>query len=164
MSLTPDNSPLSRLKIRPPDSLRRQMRRLRSAQPGCWLLRVKSPAQTLHIAVACTRTLRPEVEGYVQAGIAPATKRAYRADLNHFEAWGGIIPATETLVTAYLADHAAVLKVSTLTRETCPRRSTGRRPGSGRDARGSGTREAQAKGEAEAGLSATRGLARSSRA
>ena len=61
-------------------------------------------------------TLRAEVEAYVQAGIAPATKRAYRADLDHFEAWGGTIPATDALVAAYLADHAAVLKVSTLTR------------------------------------------------
>ena len=52
----------------------------------------------------------------MQAGIASATKRAYRADLDHFEAWGGTIPATDAQVAAYLADHAAVLKVSTLTR------------------------------------------------
>ena len=67
-------------------------------------------------AGACTETLRAEVEAYVQAGIASATKRAYRADLDHFEAWGGTIPATDAQVAAYLADHAAVLKVSTLTR------------------------------------------------
>jgi integrase len=60
--------------------------------------------------------LRPDVEAYVQAGIAPATKRAYRADVHHFEAWGGTIPPTDALVAAYLADHAAPLKVSTLTR------------------------------------------------
>ena len=54
-------------------------------------------------AVDCTETLRAEVEAYVQAGIAPATKRAYRADLNHFKAWGGTIPATEALV-ARLSD------------------------------------------------------------
>jgi integrase len=53
---------------------------------------------------------------YVQAGIAPATQRAYRADLDHFEAWGGTIPATDDMLAAYIADHAAVLKVSTLTR------------------------------------------------
>jgi integrase len=67
-------------------------------------------------AGACTKTLQADVEAYVQAGIAPATKRAYRADLDHFRAWGGTIPATDALVAAYLADHAAVLKVSTLTR------------------------------------------------
>jgi integrase len=56
------------------------------------------------------------VEAYVQAGIAPATRRAYCADLDHFEAWGGTIPATDDVVAAYIADHAGVLKVSTLTR------------------------------------------------
>ena len=67
-------------------------------------------------AGTCTATLRPEVEAYVQAGIASATKRAYRADLDHFRAWGGSLPATDAQVTNYLADHAEVLKVSTLTR------------------------------------------------
>jgi len=67
-------------------------------------------------AGACNEALQAEVEAYIQAGIAPATKRAYRADLDHFRAWGGTIPATEAHVAAYLADHASVLKVSTLTR------------------------------------------------
>jgi len=67
-------------------------------------------------AGACTEMLQAEVEAYVQAGMASATKRAYRADLDHFESWGGTIPATDALVAAYLADHADVLKVSTLTR------------------------------------------------
>ena len=56
------------------------------------------------------------VEDYVQSGVAPATRRAYRADLDHFGSWGGTIPATDDMVAAYLADHADVLKVSTLTR------------------------------------------------
>src|ERR1700751_375733 len=67
-------------------------------------------------AVDCNEKLPPEVRTYVQAGIAPATKRAFLADVNHFEAWGGIIPATDAVVAAYLADHAALLKASTLTR------------------------------------------------
>ena len=67
-------------------------------------------------AGACTEALLADVEAYVQAGIAPATKRAYRADIDHFRAWGGTIPAIEAQVAAYLADRAAVLKVSTLTR------------------------------------------------
>jgi integrase len=70
----------------------------------------------LAVAGACTKTLQSDVEAYVQAGIAPATKRAYRADLDHFRAWGGTIPATDAQIAAYLADHAGVLKVSTLTR------------------------------------------------
>ena len=56
------------------------------------------------------------VEAYVRAGVAPAIRRAYRADLDHFEAWGGTIPATEDMLAAYIADHATALKVSTLTR------------------------------------------------
>jgi len=47
---------------------------------------------------------------------AARRRSAYRADLDHFRGWGGTIPATDIQVAAYLADHAAVLKVSTLTR------------------------------------------------
>ena len=49
------------------------------------------------------------VEAYVQAGVAPATRRAYRNDLDHFEAWGGTIPATDEKVAAYIAGHATLL-------------------------------------------------------
>jgi len=52
----------------------------------------------------------------VEAGIAPATRRAYKADLNHFRAWGGDIPTTDVQLAAYLAEHATTLKVATLTR------------------------------------------------
>jgi integrase len=74
------------------------------------------PTRLLVGAGTCTEIVRPEVEAYVQAGIASATKRAYRADLDHFRGWGGSFPATDTQITNYLADHAEVLKVSTLTR------------------------------------------------
>jgi integrase len=77
---------------------------------------VLEPPSRTPFAGTCNEPLRAGVEAYVQAGIAPATKRAYRADLDHFEAWGGTIPATVAQVAAYLADHATVLKVSTLTR------------------------------------------------
>ena len=56
------------------------------------------------------------IEAHVEGGIAPATQRAYRADLDHFEAWGGTLPATNAQVANYLPDHATVLKVSTPTR------------------------------------------------
>jgi site-specific recombinase XerD len=52
----------------------------------------------------------------VEAGIAPATRRAYKADLEHFRAWGGAIPTTDIQLAAYLADQAATLKAATLTR------------------------------------------------
>ena len=103
--LTRDNSLLSRPKIEPPDG-----------PPAAGTCALGHPTCMLACAGTCTTMLEAEVEAYVQAGIASATKRAYRADLDHFRAWGGIIPATDTLVAAYLADHAALLKVSTLTR------------------------------------------------
>jgi site-specific recombinase XerC len=74
------------------------------------------PQTNLCRAVNCRNVPAGAVEAYLEAGIAPATRRAYRADLGHFEAWGGTLPATDTQVTNYLADHATVLKVSTLTR------------------------------------------------
>lgn len=67
------------------------------------------------IAINCTE-LDEQVQGYVAAGIAPATRRAYRSDLDHFLAWGGMIPATDEMLAAYLAAHAHTLKVATLVR------------------------------------------------
>jgi integrase len=67
-------------------------------------------------AINCTHGLAERVQGFVQAGIAPATRRAYRSDLDHFLAWGGTIPATEGQLAAYLAVHADTLKVATLVR------------------------------------------------
>jgi hypothetical protein len=61
-----------------------------------------------------------EVEAYVEAGIGPATKRAYRTDLAPFEAWGWTLPATDAPVANYLADHATVLKVLDLIRGVSP--------------------------------------------
>jgi integrase len=102
--LTRDNTLLSRPNIEPPEGPQ-------AADAD----RLRYPSRML-CAGACTEALRAEVEAYVQAGIAPATKRAYRADLDHFRAWGGTIPATDAQVAGYLTDCAAVLKVSTLTR------------------------------------------------
>ncbi|MGO9007653.1 MAG: site-specific integrase [Beijerinckiaceae bacterium] len=56
------------------------------------------------------------VKNFVEAGIAPATRRAYRADLDHFAAWGGAIPASDAELAAYIAAHATTLKVATLVR------------------------------------------------
>lgn len=62
-------------------------------------------------AVNCTN-----LEGYIEAGIAPATRAAYRADVDHFRAWGGAIPASDRQLASYLAEHATALKPATLTR------------------------------------------------
>ncbi len=79
-----------------------------------------SPAHEGHgagekFAIDCMN-IAHAVAGYVDAGIAPATRRAYRADLDHFRAWGGDVPATDAHVAAYIAAHATTLKVATLTR------------------------------------------------
>jgi len=68
------------------------------------------------VAINCTKELTDAVEAYVRAGIAPARRRAYRADLDHFLAWGGAIPTTDGRLAAYLAAHAVALKVATLER------------------------------------------------
>jgi integrase len=67
-------------------------------------------------AVTCKLEPNDAVRAYVEAGIAPATRRAYKADLEHFRACGGDIPTTDLQLAAYLAEQATTLKVATLTR------------------------------------------------
>jgi hypothetical protein len=67
-------------------------------------------------AVTCKLEPNDAVRAYVEAGIAAATRRAYKADLEHFRAWGGDIPTTALQLAAYLAEQATTLKVATLTR------------------------------------------------
>jgi integrase len=57
-----------------------------------------------------------EVAALVEASIANNTRRAYRSDLTHFEAWGGTLPAEPALMASYLAAHAETLSVATLVR------------------------------------------------
>ena len=56
------------------------------------------------------------VRKYLDAALADNTLRAYRADLKHFMAWGGVIPASPEQVATYIAHHATTLASSTLTR------------------------------------------------
>ena len=77
---------------------------------------IPPPAIASEFAVDCTNDVGAAVGDFVKAGIAPATRRAYAADLDHFAAWGGTIPATEAQVASYLAAHAAMLQVATLVR------------------------------------------------
>lgn len=60
--------------------------------------------------------LPEEVRCYVREAVSANTRRAYRADLEHFAAWGGTIPCSPDVVAAYLAQHAHVLAVATLRR------------------------------------------------
>src|SRR5579862_9828632 len=67
-------------------------------------------------ADVCKVSREPGVSEYVRLSLAENTRRAYRADLAHFEAWGGSIPATPETLAKYLADHAHVLSTATLAR------------------------------------------------
>ena len=60
--------------------------------------------------------LTESIEGYLRLSVAENTSRAYKADLDHFYAWGGFIPCTPEMVAAYLAAHASTLSIATLTR------------------------------------------------
>jgi integrase len=66
-------------------------------------------------AVGCT-DLPETVASYVRASLADNTRRAYQSDLQHFEAWGGLLPASPETVAAYLAAHGEGLSVATLIR------------------------------------------------
>lgn len=54
------------------------------------------------------------VEWYIQAGRRASTLQRYRQALEHFEDWGGFLPASEESVAAYLAAYAGELSHSTL--------------------------------------------------
>lgn len=60
---------------------------------------------------------RPEAcETYLSASWAPATRRAYAADLRDYQRWGGSLPATSEAIVAYIGARAGVLRVPTLRR------------------------------------------------
>ncbi len=61
-------------------------------------------------------TLPPTVAEFVRAAHADNTLRAYKADLAHFMAWGGSIPASPEQVASYLAAHARSHAPATLAR------------------------------------------------
>lgn len=61
-------------------------------------------------------TLPDSVAQFVRAAHADNTVRAYQADLAHFIAWGGSVPASPEQVASYLAAHAHSHAPATLTR------------------------------------------------
>lgn len=61
-------------------------------------------------------TLSADVAHYLHASLSDNSRRAYRADLNHFATWGGRIPALPESIAAYLAAHATTHAPATLAR------------------------------------------------
>lgn len=55
-------------------------------------------------------------EHFIRKSLSENTRAAYRADLAHFTAWGGVLPATADLVARYLANHADKLAPASLAR------------------------------------------------
>lgn len=83
-------------------------------------IHLSRPTSAREFATGCKfPTPKPQqdlVAAYVDAALAPNTKRAYKSDLEHFVNWGGVIPAAPHLVAAYIAEQAGFLSVSTLQR------------------------------------------------
>lgn len=53
---------------------------------------------------------------YIENALSENTRKAYRADLEHYRTHGGTIPATPEQVAAYLSRFAGILSISTLSR------------------------------------------------
>jgi integrase len=60
--------------------------------------------------------LSADVLRLINASLSEGTKRGYRKDIAHFEAWGGSIPASPETIAAYLADLSATYKTATIVR------------------------------------------------
>ena len=67
-------------------------------------------------AGSCTNQLADRVSTLVENSISDNTRRAYRADLAHWQAWGGQLPADPAVVASYIAAHVDMLSVATLIR------------------------------------------------
>jgi len=76
-------------------------------------------AQKNAIANDCTGLpsfIPSSVSDYLRASLSDNSRRAYRTDLGHFLQWGGVIPASPELVATYIAAHADLHAVATLSR------------------------------------------------
>jgi integrase len=60
--------------------------------------------------------LRERLQPYIDEATAPATRKAYRTDLRHFQDWGGRLPAPPQVVADYLVHLAQNHKPATLQR------------------------------------------------
>jgi site-specific recombinase XerD len=72
-----------------------------------------------HLITLDTQQLIPENSAsniYIKAATSENTRRAYRQDIQHFIAWGGLLPTHSDIIIRYLHDHAAKLNPRTLSR------------------------------------------------
>ena len=100
--LTPDNTPLSRVKNAGLGDLGEV-----EIAINCKLV---SPVMPLVTGVSA------QVADLLSHSLSANTERAYHSDLSHFRDWGGSIPATPAMVCTYIAGHAGQLSVATIQR------------------------------------------------
>lgn len=60
--------------------------------------------------------IEASAHNYIQHATSDNTRKAYRVDIRHFIAWGGLLPTTPDVVIRYLETHAETLNSRTLTR------------------------------------------------
>jgi integrase len=70
----------------------------------------------MHITDPKNQLLRERLQPYIDEATAPATRKAYRVDLRHFQEWGGRMPASPQMVADYLVSLAQTHKPATLNR------------------------------------------------
>ncbi|SFL48601.1 Site-specific recombinase XerD [Loktanella salsilacus] len=100
--LTSDTNPLTRVKTDNPEKHNSEQFAV-----NCNVKMFRSDAR---------ESLTNEAIDLLQYSLAPATERALRGDLAHFQNWGGTLPATPATVCAYTGDHAGQHAVATIQR------------------------------------------------
>jgi integrase len=65
-------------------------------------------------AINCTNEVC--VRDLIEHSVSDNTRIAYESDLKHFTAWGGTLPASPAMIASYIATHAGVHAVATITR------------------------------------------------
>lgn len=55
-----------------------------------------------------------ETEKHIHAATRENTRKSYRSAIEHYDAWGGFLPATADSIASYLAHFAPTLAMSTL--------------------------------------------------
>lgn len=85
---------------------------LTSDNPHLSRPKMGDPVTDSKFAIDCKST----VADYLRQSVSENTRRAYKNDLEHFLTWGGSVPCSDDLLATYLADHAGILAIATLTR------------------------------------------------
>ena len=90
------------------------------ASPGVQLIAQNSlQSSSTHVVQSVAQDLgsaTPSVARFLNAAIADNTRLAYQQDLRDFLLWGGVVPCTPEILSAYIADRAQSLAAYTIIR------------------------------------------------